>query len=388
VLGLAVILRVDGGALIARTADRAQMVHTGPSAALASCEGLDAQSDNRARASFPRFSEVHVRVRLSGGIGQAPVSDAVGNLIIAHAEPKLSKLDGRGRSLWSVRLPSEAAGSPVLLANGAILTTTRDADAIVFRGDGQLQYRRSLPIADPRRRTCAIPTASGGVLLASGADLIELDAQADLVRQSRAQSNVVSLAESGSALVAVSENGNVERARATGDFELIGNFGGMTPEGGAVTGSAVLAVVDRHRLVSLNLMSGQTLTLSTDPALSLTGPLALFARGGGAVVAEGGFVSVRAPSGAEALRVSIATGAQSFDAAARGLRPALLITDELGAVAAVRAESEALLLYADGTSTRFDDTACLDPFRPTPTRDGIAFACRSGQLFLVRAKPQ
>jgi hypothetical protein len=362
------------------------MVHVGASAALASCEGLDPHSDNRARGIFPRFPEVRVRARLSGGIGQAPISDAVGNLIIAHAEPRLSKLDGRGRSLWSVRLPSEAAGSPVLLANGSILTTTHDAEAIVLRADGQVQYQRSLRIADPRRRTFAIPTTSGGVFLASGADLIELDAQADLVRQSRARGNVVSLAESSSGLVAVGENGSVERAHPTGDFELLGSLGGMTPEGGAVAGNAVLAVVDGHRLVSLDLVSGQTLTLATDPALSLTGPLALFALGGAAVVAEGGFVSLRAPGGAEALRVSIATGAQSFDPAARGLRAALLIADELGDVAAVRAASDALLLYADATSTRLDGTACLDPFRPTPTRDGIAFACRSGQLFLVTGK--
>jgi hypothetical protein len=60
----------------------------------------------------------------------------------------------------------------------------------------------------------------------------------------------------------------------------------------------------------------------------------------------------------------------------------------VGGVAAVRSASDALLLRADGKALRFDDSACLDPFRPTPVPSGIAFTCRSGQVLVVSDKAQ
>ena len=374
---------LSGRALLAHDANRVQAVTVGRSAALAACEGLDSSNSSRARANFPRAPDVRFRTRISGGIGQAPSCDQAGNLILAHGEPRLSKLDAHGRSLWTERLPSEASCTPALLSNGAILVVTRDADALLFQPSGVLQYKQALPLSDPRRRTFSIPTASGGALVASGADLLQLDARGAVERQAHARGSITAIAESESDLVAISENGSVELARATGDFELVGNLGGTAPEGGAVQAGKVLAVVDAHRLVALDLATGQTQTLATDPALALSGPPTLFENQGSALVADGGFVSLRASGGRESVRVSIATATQAFDPAARALRAALLIGDRSGAVAAVRSASDALLLQADGSALRFDNSACLDPFRPTPVPGGIAFTCRSGQVLVV-----
>jgi hypothetical protein len=373
-------------ALSAHDANRVQAVAVGRSPALASCDGLDSSNDNRTRATFPRAPEVRFRTRVSGGIGQAPACDRAGNLIFAHGEPRLSKLDLQGRSVWSERLPSEASCTPALLSNGAILVVTRDAEALLFQPSGALEHHQTLPLSDPRRRTFSIPTASGGALVASGADLLQLDARGGVERQAHARGSITAVAESGSDLVAISENGSVELARATGDFELVGNLGGTAPEGGAVQAGKVLAVVDAHRVVALDLASGQTQTLATDPALTLSGPLALFENQGSALVADGGFVSLRARGGTETVRVSVAGATQAFDPATRALRAALLIGDRAGGVAAVRSASDALLLHADGTALRFDDSACLDPFRPTPVPGGIAFTCRSGELLVVSDK--
>ncbi|HEX3849852.1 MAG TPA: PQQ-binding-like beta-propeller repeat protein [Polyangiaceae bacterium] len=375
-----------GRALSAHDANRVQAVAVGRGAALAACEGLDSSNSNRARQSFPHAPEVRFRTRISGGIGQAPACDQAGNLILTHGEPRLSKLDPLGRSLWSQRLPSEASCTPALLSNGSILVVTRDADALIFQPTGALQYKQALPLSDPRRRTFSIPTASGGALVASGSDLLQLDAFGTVQRQARARGSITAIAESGSDLVAVSENGSVELARATGDFELVGNLGGTAPEGGAVQAGKVLAVVDAHRLVALDLATGQTQILATDPALALSGPPALFENQGSALVADGGFVSLRARDGSETVRVSVAAATQAFDPATRALRAALLIGDRSGGVAAVRSASDALLLQADGTALRFDNSACLDPFRPTPVQGGIAFTCRSGQLLVVSDK--
>ena len=104
------------------------------------------------------------------------------------------------------------------------------------------------------------------------------------------------------------------------------------------------------------------------------------------MVADGGFISLRSADGSESTRVPLNSAGQAFDAAQRGLRPALLVGDRMGAVAAVRGAGDAVVLQADGTVQRLENTACLDPFRPTPTRGGLVLACRSGQLFTVSDK--
>jgi hypothetical protein len=377
------------GAPDARAAHDPNQVLTfavGPTRAWAPCEGVASDNSSRAHSSLPRSPELRFRTRIAGGIGQAPASDELGNLFIAHGEPRLSKLDPRGRSLWSERLPSEAGCTPTLLRDGSVLVITRGADALSFQSAGKLREKHALPLADPRRRTFCLPIESGGALIASGTDLLELNSGGELVRQAKARGNVTAIAESALGLVAISDNGNVQMARATGDFELIGSFGGTVPEGGAVQGEKVLAVVDGHKLLALALRTGALTTLAAEPALSLTGPPALFDNRGSALVEEGGLVSIRAADGTETLRVSIAAASLAFDAAARGLRPALLISDGGGAVAGVRSGSDALVLNPAGSAQRIDNSACLDPFRPTPTRDGIVFTCRSGQLFAVSDK--
>ncbi len=382
-LGSALLFASRHGGLLAHDAQRVVAVTVGKSRALAACEGLDASNSGRARAAFPRPAVVHSRTRVAGGIGQAPASDRDGNLIIAHGEPRLSKLDAQGQSMWSVRLPSEASSSPVLLANGSILVVTRDADALLFQPGGKLAQQRALPLADLRHRVLSIPTVSGGALVASGSVLLELDAQAEVIRRLRARGTVTALAQARAEVIVIAENGSVEEAGVSGELELIGSLGGSAPEGGALQNGKVWAVVDSHQLVTLDLATGQRLTVATDFTSTFTGPLALFEDRGAVFVADGGFVSVRARDGTERARVSVAGTAQAFDPAARGLRAASLISDRAGGVLAVRGASDALLIAEDGALERLAGTACLDPYRPTPTRAGIVLACRSGQLFFV-----
>jgi hypothetical protein len=184
----------------------------------------------------------------------------------------------------------------------------------------------------------------------------------------------------------VSDNGSVQVARATGDLQLIGSFGGNVPEGAAISAGKVFAVVDGHKWSALDLTTGRVVTLANEPGVALTGPVAVLDAPSAALVADGGFVSLRGKDGAESARVALSAGTQGFDPALRGLRPAVVISDQRGAVAAVRGGSDALVLREDGSALRLDDTSCLDPFRPTPTKGGIVFACRSGQLFGVSDK--
>src|SRR5450755_1934551 len=122
----------------ARDANRAQSFVVGPSPGLANCEWLDAANTSRARIPFPRAPEVAFRSRVPGGIGQAPASDAAGNLIVVHGEPRVSKLDEQGRTLWSMRLGGEAVSAPVLTSDGSILLLTHDAEALLLAPSGKL----------------------------------------------------------------------------------------------------------------------------------------------------------------------------------------------------------------------------------------------------------
>lgn len=385
-IGLACALALAESPSAAHDANRVHTLLVGRGSGLATCEGLDASNDNRARIAFPSNLELTFRVRLPGGIGQPPASDARGNLIVAHSEPRLSKLDVNGQTLWTERLPSEASSAPVLTSDGSILIVTADAQALLFSAAGKLKNRCGLPVADPRRHTLAIPTSSAGALLASGHDLLELDHTGQIVRQWRASANITALAEAGSDLVAIGDNGSVERARATGDFELVGSFSGVVRDGAALAPGTVLAIVDAHKWLALDLLTGRVRVLTTDPALELSGPLALFEAGGAALVGDGGFVSLRGQDGGETLRVALSAAGQTPDPSQQNLRTARVITDAAGAVAAVQSGKDALLQARDGRTLRFSGTSCLDPFRPTPTPGGLVFTCRSGQVFGVTDK--
>ena len=196
-------------------------------------------------------------------------------MIVVHSEPRLSQLDAKGRTLWSERLGSEASSAPVLTSAGAILIVTRDGDVSLYSGSGKLQAKRALPLTDPRRRTLTIPTDNGGAVVASGRDLLELDERGALVRKLHASGNLSTVAQADAALVAVGDNGNVQLARASGDLELIGSFGGSVPEGAAVSNGRVFAIVDGHKWCALELKTGHVETLANEQNLALSGPPAL-----------------------------------------------------------------------------------------------------------------
>ena len=380
------VVTVFATASYASDANRAHAFVVGRSPGFANCEWLDASNTSRAPVRLPRAPEVAFRIRLPGGIGQAPASDAAGDLIVVHGEPRVSKLDPQGRTLWTKRLESEAMSAPVLTSNGALLLLTRDGEALLLAPSGKLLHTSPLPLGEARHRTLAIPTANGGALVASGTDIVELDQSGEVTRQTHTLTNITALAQGDSGLLAICEDGAVALARATGDFEVIGNLGGAAPEGGAVQNGKVFAVVDAHKLVAFDLKRGSAVVLASDAAIALSGPPLLFENLSSVVVADGGFLSLHAASGGETLRVSIAEASRAFDPASRALRPALAIGDAAGAVAAARSDSDVLILAPDGKAQRLDNTSCLDPFRPTPTRTGVVFACRSGQLFIVSDK--
>jgi hypothetical protein len=386
---LALLLVVVATTARSSRADDPRRVHSfvlGPSPGLASSEWLDAADTSVACTTFPRAPTVTLRLRVPGGIGQAPASDADGNLIIAHGEARISKLDAHGRTLWSQRLESEAATAPLPLADGTILVVTHGADALLFSATGHPTFARPLPLEGSKHRTLAIPTQNGGALVASGTDVLELDRTGQVTRQLQAPAAVAGLAQAGSKLIAITENGIVAEARASGGFELVGSLGGAVPEGGAVRDGKLFAVVDNHKLVSFELAEGRASVLASDSNVTLSGPPLSFANGASALIADGGFLAFHAPSGAEILRVSIAETGRAFDPATRALKPALAIGDLAFGLAATRSGADAIFVSADGKAQRLDDSACLDPFRPTPTPKAVVLACRSGQLFWVTDK--
>lgn len=383
---LASCLSLLSGASSARDAQRVQRIIVGQSAALAACEGIDASNGNRAHVDFPTQPEVVFRTRVAGGIGQAPASDAQGNLIVVHSEPRVSKLDAKGRLLWSERLASEASSAPVLTSAGTIVVATRAGEVWFYSSSGKLLAKQALALGDPRRRSLTIPSDSGGAWLASGSELLELDERGAPVRVLHASGNLSAIVEADAGLIAVSDNGNVCVARATGDLEQLGSFGGKVLEGAAVAAGKLFAIVDGHQWSSLDLQTGRVSILASDASITLSGPVALLDPPSAALIAGGGFISIRGNDGAEVARAALSAAGQGADAALGPLRPALVISDRRGSLAAVQSGVDALVLRAGGNALRFEETSCLDPFRPTPTKSGIVFACRSGQLFGVSGK--
>ena len=236
-------------------------------------ERLDPRRTGRSRAQLPAAPVEVWRRYVSGTIDVAPLVDDAGNVILALTNaPELVKLGPDGHELWRARLGTVgAAAAPTLLADGTIAVLTGTGVAWGFTPSGAVRF--STPLGISRRDTDTVPLAlsDGGLLLAAGNVVVELDADG-VVRArgtlddrgasgapaaiERAAGAVV---ESPGGALVTTATGNVYRFRPPAAPRKIGSLGGAPGRGAVLADDRTLvAVVDGRRLVALDLPTGTT----------------------------------------------------------------------------------------------------------------------------------
>jgi outer membrane protein assembly factor BamB len=339
---------------------------------------------------LPRAPAVSARTRIAEGISEAPVVTRRGSLVLALGTPSVAEYDGQGRQRWVARLGSTpAVTSPVVLGDGTVLALTESSELIGFTATGAPAFRRPFGAGNLDTSVARIaPLGDGGLLIASARRVVRLDASLSTRYTLRFEADIRAVLPSSQALataIVVSNSGAVFRVGPDGAVEKWPNLGGKVDAVVRATESRILAVVDGHRLVELELATRAVITRWSEPDLALSSTLASNVLGEVAVLTTTDWLLVFGADGRERLRVALPASSAAPGPHARG---AQLLLDARGNALVARPTADWVSVQADGSSSRIENSACADPLEPQLVADGTVVAtCRSGLVLRIEELP-
>jgi hypothetical protein len=341
---------------------------------------LDPSGTQLSTVRLPTRPSIAFQVRLPGPIIGAPVADERGRLLVAHGSGRLTELDARGHTTFSIRLGSEPVGPPVLLGGELALAATRDATLVSIRRDGRIGTRLKLPFAELDGSLVASPTGDGGAIVAAGARYARVDATFSLTHAGSSSSPIAAVfAWRGSTLLVERDGRILARAGALDATEL-GRFGAPVAQV-ALAGDRLFALGGAHDLLVHDLAKRTTERRFSEPTLELR-DLTLATNGSVRLLGGRGVLLEIDETGREMLRLALLPDGTGAEASA-------LVADRAGTVLSVMSGAPLVFVTRDGDVLPVTGTGCPDPLRPTPLRDGAVLSgCRSGVLRLLSDKPR
>jgi hypothetical protein len=341
-------------------------------AGLAIGDRLTATGTNQTRLPLPNQPEVGWQMRLAAPILHAPLALAGERLLIAHGHGRISELDRRGRTLWSLRTGTELAGGPIVLGSGERLALTRSADVIRISSLGRELGRERLPLPEIDGPPVSSPTSDGGAVLGLGARLVRLGPRGSFNWTTPTPDPMRAVFEWRGNVVAVGRNGTVNLRPPVGDLREIANLATGIRAALLVEPRLWLLSVD-HQLIELDLSVGKPVTRFSEPALDFT-EFASGPAGSLRLLTRRGLLLALESDGREIARNALLPDAVAAEAAA-------LIVDPRGAALAAFAGAALVAINPQVDTTSIAGTACPEPLRPTPLGTGLVVAaCRSGLL--------
>lgn len=429
-LALAAALALPMGSLArADTIDPSlpRVVVVGAPRGAAPSERIDAARTGRTRTRLPQQPIELWRRHITGGIELLPLVDTEDNILIALTVPEAIKLGPDGKEIWRVRLGAASpVVPPVLTSDGTMVVLTAAGLAWGISPNGAVRFTTLLGVRGRDIETTPLPLNDGGLVVASGPALIELDRDGVVrartaleVKPGSVDSRVTGAllaAPAGNVSLAgatlfTTETGSVYSFRPPGTPHKLGTFGGF-PRKGAVLADArtLLAVVDNRRVVALDLPTGTThVRASATPLSFFDGPVTLGpgGRGGLALVAlQSGLLLGLDATGNEKLRVALekppalapgalgpGAGAGAGTGGAGGsigffgpieLKPSPpLIVDPAGSVGFARANGRVGVVGPEGNVALANERACSAPIGVVPAGDKrMLLTCRDGGVWL------
>lgn len=378
-------------------------VAVGAPRGVAPSERIDPRRTGRTRTALPTRAVEVWRRHVNGNIEVPPVVDEAGDVIVALGISELVKLGGDAREKWRARLVATAAASPAILADGTIVVLTSAGVAQGFTPGGALRFATPLGIA--RRDTDTIPLAlsNGGMLVAAGSNVVEIDA--DGVVRARATiedrlpgASAPTLERAAGAVVEgpmgtliTTVSGGVFRFRPPAAPRKVGSLGGIPTRGAMLADERTLvAVVDTRRVVALDLPSGTTQTRSS--GILFDAPPALGPGGLILVATQLGVLLGLDAAGNEKVRLlldkplpattALAPGGTTFLPAELKPSPPLIV-DPAGRIAFLRANGRAGMVAPSGRIEVLSERICGAPVAVLPAGEKrLLVACRDGGLWM------
>ena len=225
---------------------------------------VDAHRRGRAHTLLPEAPKELWRRELAGGVVLPPVVDDRGGIVVALSSPDLVRLDEDGQQTWRVRLGAAAPSvPPVIASDGSILVVAEDGILWSVSAGGSIRF--SVDLATSTKAAGAAPLArdDGSVVVAGSQELVVVAADGSVRARTAIDGRPVGglLPHEGGVLVTTRE-GDVWRWTPPGSPRRMGTFGGqMTAGASKVSSRTVVGVVERERVVGLDLVTGATTLL-------------------------------------------------------------------------------------------------------------------------------
>ena len=277
----------------------------------------DARRSGRAPELLPSGTlRIAWRKTLGLSVEQPALVSADGMLaIVTASRGDVIFLDADGDEKGRVSAGASAVGPATMTSDGTVVFTTSAGEVVgIRRTSARPRYVTRIG-GERNARAAPLSLDDGGVVLATGTDLVVIDAEGNVrARTSLTETPAASLLASGERVVAVSGTGAVYGWTPGREPVRLGTFGGPIDGGAALAdANTLVAVIEGNHLVELDLTRGARSSRSIASQGLYLGPPSVRSVEGGtlatllAQTASRAFVVTIDPAGQETARAPIAT---------------------------------------------------------------------------------
>lgn len=353
----------------------------GPPAGAVPMDRADPERSGRSRASLPANPKVVWKLRLPGGLSHGVAVDAMGRAVFSHDSPRVTQLAPDGHVEWTAETGLSApAAAPVLLSRGTRGVLVEDGHWLGLDRAGRMRFDVALPVDGKTPQAVApLPLDTGGAVLAFGGRVFVVGADGSVEARCRLKDPVATLSSSNHSITVVTRSGAVFGWSPPVAPGLVADFGGVPGLNQvARQGEALVAVVDRRRLVWLSLRDGRRREIATAGGNEwLTAPT--LAADGTVLSLDGRGLLLRRPPRGQLERLGLVAGA---GARAPSLLGPPLIVDASGRAGFARASESFGTVSPSGTVSPVEGAGCSSPFSVVPAGErAMLVACQSGWVF-------
>jgi hypothetical protein len=376
---------------------RPSVVVVGPPRGYAPAPRLDPDRHGLSAVELPSRPSLVWRREVSGGLDLPPVVDAQGGMWFAGVSPEVRYFSADGRARWRTKLGSASpALPPVLTSDGSVALVSVDGSLWRVAPGGAVRSQVALGISTKRAEAPPLAFDDGSVVVAGERSLVQVGADGSVRRRVTIENGslVGAILPHGRGVLVTLSDGRVLAWQPPEPLRELGSFGGRL-DGGAVRASerTLVGVVDKQRLVALDVASGSVRSLARapsaripfegPPSLDPSGVLLLTTVAGELLRVDARGQVVRGIALDRSMRM-LGTDGGRLPAIFRRLqaRPSPpLVVDGSGQVAFVRSSGRVGLLAPNDAVHDVHRSFCARPIALLPAgARRLLVVCRSGSL--------
>jgi hypothetical protein len=290
----------------------------GSPAGPAPMQRVDGKRSGAAKQPLPAGTLNIVWRKTTGlSVDQPALAGADGTLSVVTSRGDIVNLDEAGEEKSHVNVGVGAIGPATMTSDGTIVYVTTNGDVIgVRRSPARVRYTTRVGGDGTRRGAAPLALDDGGVVVATGSDIVVLDAEGNVrSRASLPETPAAPLVAAGDKVLVVTTAGTVFGFSPGREPVRMGSFGAPIDQGAAlVDGSTFVAVIEGNHLVELDIARGSRSTRAIAAQGLYLGPPAVRQGTGGASFAtilsltpSREFVVTLDAAGQETQRAPIAT---------------------------------------------------------------------------------